>query len=64
MLGTYVVLVYKHLLLSVYSETIYIQVDILISKNQVLQILYLKHRVYNETTRIRNLQNVQKFDLK
>ena len=26
------------------------QVDILISKNQALQILYLKHRVYNETT--------------
>ena len=26
------------------------QVDILISKNQALQILYLKHCVYNETT--------------
>ena len=26
------------------------QVDILISKNQALQILYIKHRVYNETT--------------
>ena len=26
------------------------QVDILISKNQALQIFYLKHRVYNETT--------------
>ena len=26
------------------------QVDILISKNQALQILYLTHRVYNETT--------------
>ena len=26
------------------------QVDILISKNQAQQILYLKHRVYNETT--------------
>ena len=26
------------------------QVDILISKNQALQILHLKHRVYNETT--------------
>ena len=29
---------------------IYKQVDILISKNQVLQVLYLKHHVYNETT--------------
>ena len=26
------------------------QVDILISENQALQILYLTHRVYNETT--------------
>ena len=26
------------------------QVDILISKNQALEILYLKHRVYNKTT--------------
>ena len=26
------------------------QVDILISKNQALQILYLKHYVYNEIT--------------
>ena len=26
------------------------QVDTLISKNQVLKILYVKHRVYNETT--------------
>ena len=26
------------------------QVDILISKNQALQVLYLKHCVYNETT--------------
>ena len=32
------------------------QVDILISKNQVLQILYLKHHVY------KTQQNPQKFD--
>ena len=34
----------------VYMGYIFEQVDILISKNQALQILYLKHRVYNETT--------------
>ena len=43
------------------------QVDILISKNQALKILYLKHCVYNETNKlpwIRNLRNARKFDLK
>ena len=39
------------------------QVDILIFKNQALQILYLKHCVY-KLPWIRNLQNPQKFDLK
>ena len=39
------------LLMYVYSSILYLheQVDILISKNQVLQILYLKHCVYKTT---------------
>ena len=43
------------------------QVDILISKNQALQILYLKHCVYKTTEVelpwIRNLRNPQTFIL-
>ena len=41
------------------------QVDILISKNQALQILYLKKCVYkkHKFSWIRNLQNPRKFDL-
>ena len=40
------------------------QVDILISKNQALQILYLKHHVYiiSKLSWIRNYRNPQKFD--
>ena len=41
------------------------QVDILISNNQAVQILYLKHQVYiklHKLSWIRNLRNPQKFD--
>ena len=48
---------YKNKQTSIYNKNFdlgidhcYKQVDILISKNQALQILYLTHRVYNETT--------------
>ena len=37
-------------LLVAFFECIGKRIDILISKNQALQILYLKHYVYNETT--------------
>ena len=54
---------FKENVKSTYCE----QVDILISKNQALQILYLKHCVYKTTQLelpwIRNLQNPQKFIL-
>ena len=47
------------------SYPIWKQVDILISKNQALQILYLKHCVYKTTLLelpwIRNLRNARKF---
>ena len=48
-----------------YNTTYWEHVDILISKNQTLQILYLKHRVYNlyKLSWIRNLRNPQKFSL-
>ena len=38
------------LLVALFFECIGKRIDILISKNQALQILHLKHYVYNETT--------------
>ena len=41
--------IYIYIYVCIYT-VVWKQVDILISKNQALQILYLKHHIYNETT--------------